>query len=312
MMDTISLSSDIFHHFTHILFEILPVFFIAVLCSSLLDIYLPNNYFEKLARDFPVNLGWKSLFLLSLAAILGAFVPICTCGMIPLAMGLLKKKLNWTYVLVFLFAGNASSISALILNFGILGLNITIWRLIFAVVFAILTVICLYVFFGEEIEAVITRQATLQDEHKHCCGHKISVFQRVLNDLKDAMKQFLPWILFAILIATLLHFNHALLINYLGDLIMNDFLSPLIFSVISFPLYLCAGADIAMSKEFLDLGVALGSVLAFMTASPGVNLTTFMIYKQAFNFKFAVLFSLVPVFVITTLAILFNSLNCPL
>jgi uncharacterized membrane protein YraQ (UPF0718 family) len=35
-------------HFIHILLEILPVFFIAVICSSLIEVYLPDGYFEKI------------------------------------------------------------------------------------------------------------------------------------------------------------------------------------------------------------------------------------------------------------------------
>ncbi|MEB3316415.1 MAG: acireductone synthase [Candidatus Melainabacteria bacterium] len=52
-------------HFIHILLEILPVFFIAVICSSLLEVYLPDGYFEKIggsaeqAAVAEVNSSWK-------------------------------------------------------------------------------------------------------------------------------------------------------------------------------------------------------------------------------------------------------------
>ena len=129
-----------FQHTLSILIEVLPVFFIAVLASSLIDLYLPENYFEEVEKTFISSSKFKFSIGLILAAILGALIPICTCGMIPLAIGLLKKKLNWKYILAFLLAGNACSIPALILNFGVLGLESTVWRFAFAVIFALVNV----------------------------------------------------------------------------------------------------------------------------------------------------------------------------
>ena len=120
------------------------------------------------------------------------------------------------------------------------------------------------------------------------------------------MHSVLPWILFAVLVASLLHFNHDLVLSTVGPFLLNDFSSPFFLSIISFPLYLCAGADIAMSQEFLELGVSAGAVFAFMTASPGVNFTTFVVYKQAFDFRTAVLITVFPIIIITALGMLFN------
>lgn len=296
-------------HSLHILFEILPVFLIAVICSSLIDIYLPNNYFEKIENNFVSDSKLKASLGIFVAAILGAFIPICTCGMIPLAIGLLKKKLNWKYILAFLLAGNACSISALILNFGVLGWESTLWRLNFAVMFAVINVILFSLLYNESIKNIIEAKLSETEEKKHCCATKVSKLKKVWSDLKETSLQFLPWIIFAVLIASLMHFNHDFVLEKAGVLLQNELASPLFLSIIAFPLYLCAGADVAMSAEFLDLGVALGSVLAFMTASPGVNFTTLVVYKQAFDLRVALVLTVFPVLIITLLGVIFNLLT---
>ena len=169
-------------HFIHILFEILPVFFIAVICSSLLEVYLPDGYFEKAgitvltgansSRKFSETLKYQlNLFWMILAsAFLGALIPICTCGMIPLALGLYRKQLDWKIILAFLLAGNACSVPALILNYGIFGLEITAYRLLMAVAFAVL-VTYVFILSGEAkiAEFIALKLAPDGASKEHCC-----------------------------------------------------------------------------------------------------------------------------------------------
>ena len=325
-------------HFIHILFEILPVFFIAVICSSLLEVYLPDGYFEKigLVTLAGINPSWKfsevlryqlRLFLMILvSALLGALIPICTCGMIPLALGLYRKQLDWKIILTFLLAGNACSVPALILNYGIFALEISVYRLLMAVAFAVL-VTYVFIFFGEaKIADFIALRLVPGGSFapEHCCAddhhhethaavhehngadhqHKLGtneVLAHIREDLIAAIKQFLPWILLSVALASLLHFNYESLTTFQA-VVTNKYLAPWIFSLIAFPFYFCAGADIPMSQEFLNMGVPIGSVLAFMTASPSVNLTTVFVYKQAFGLKAAIYLTVISVLVIALLS----------
>ena len=322
-------------HFIHILLEILPVFFVAVICSSLIEVYLPDGYFEKigLVTLAGANSSWEILRFLSyqlrlflmilVSAFLGALIPICTCGMIPLALGLYRKQLDWKIILAFLLAGNACSVPALILNYGIFGLEISVYRLLMAIAFAVL-VTYVFIFSGEAkiADFIALKLAPDGSSKEHCCEadhhhgnveiedgdqshqHKLGmteVLAHIREDLVAAIKQFLPWILLSVALASLLHFNYESLTAF-QSVIMNKYLSPWIFSLIAFPFYFCAGADIPMSQEFLNMGVPIGAVLAFMTASPSVNLTTVFVYKQAFGLKAAIYLTVISVVVIALLA----------
>ncbi|MEB3316471.1 MAG: permease [Candidatus Melainabacteria bacterium] len=276
------------------------------------------------------------------SAFLGALIPICTCGMIPLALGLYRKQLDWKIILAFLLAGNACSVPALILNYGIFGLEISVYRLLMAIAFAVLVTYVL-IFFGEAKIAdfiALKLAPSGSSASEHCCAddhhhgnenhaavheysgedhllddenagisldvhqHKLGISEvlaHIREDLLAAIKQFLPWILLSVALASLLHFNYESLTAF-QSVLTNKYLSPWIFSLIAFPFYFCAGADIPMSQEFLNMGVPIGAVLAFMTASPSVNLTTVFVYKQAFGLKAAIYLTVISVVVIALLS----------
>ena len=97
---------------------------------------------------------------------------------------------------------------------------------------------------------------------------------------------FLPWILLAVAVASLVSAQNA--DNKLINIILqsdNIIISPLLASLISFPFYFCAGADVPISQELLKAGVPMGTILSLMLASPGVNFTSLMVYKQAIGWK---------------------------
>ena len=116
------------NHALHLFAEILPVFLIAIVASSLIDHYVSDETLQKL---FGSSQGFGSVLM---ASFIGSLIPICTCGMIPLAIKLHEKGLKWPPLVAFLVAGNASSIPALILT-AILGWELTALRFVTSVIF---------------------------------------------------------------------------------------------------------------------------------------------------------------------------------
>ena len=77
--------------------------------------------------------------------------------------------------------------------------------------------------------------------------------------------------------------------------ISNPLISAALASVIAFPFYFCAGADVPLSQEFLKLGLPIGTIISFMLASPGINLTSFLVYRKAVGLKLALIFTLTSI-----------------
>lgn len=63
---------------------ILPAFVFAILISAVLAELIPDSFVEKILNKD----GFLYIFL---ASVIGALIPLCSCGMIPLANKLQKK-----------------------------------------------------------------------------------------------------------------------------------------------------------------------------------------------------------------------------
>lgn len=283
----------------HLLLELIPVFLLAIVASSLLDHYLPDSYINKLS-----NIKNKSLGIY-ISAFVGSLIPICTCGMIPLTIKLHQKGLDWRYLCSFLVAGNACSITALILT-SAMGMEITLIRFFASIVFGVFVTNILVLFSKTKKDFKLD----LLVKQSHCCDsehEKPSLLEKVTSDMIEISKNFLPWILLAVLIATLMHE----LVNFDTDslaklLITNEVFSPFLASVVGFPFYFCAGADVPISAELLKNGVTTGTLISFMLAAPGVNLTSFLVYKKAIDTKQAALLIAVSILVAFALGLIIN------
>ena len=272
----------------------------AIFFSSLIDYFLPEDYFSKTLSS------GNQLWNLILAATLGSLVPICTCGMIPLAIKLNKKGLNWMLLVAFLTAGNANSIPAMILS-STISYKIMIYRFIVSVIFGILTAYVLSLFVAKDYVLNLEENLGHGECETKCCD-KPSFITKLLGDMKEMSISFLPWIFLAIFLAALMHHYVGIdsAINSVISPVKDSLISPFFFSIIGFPFYFCAGADVPLAQEFLNLNISFGSVLAFMLAAPGVNLTSLFVYKKAVGLKASLVYLLTSIFVLTILGIIIN------
>ena len=271
---------------------ILPAFLFALLISAVLAEVIPDSLFEKL-------LSSKGPLLVFLASIVGALIPLCTCGMIPLANKLQKKGTSWLIVISFLTAGNASSITALFMTL-VLGFKITLLRFVFSVMFGIL-VAYIFVLFFKPVEAFCGKPLQHEEPHKN------SISQKIIREFLGLLFCFGPWVIVAIITGSIisLYASPEYIIRFAG---VENTASPFLLSVAGFPFYLCAGADIPISKALLEKGASLGGILVFMTASPGINLTSFFIYQRWLGFKNAFIYLTISAIICGLIGVLVNFL----
>ena len=283
---------DFLKLFIEYTFDLIPAFLFALLISAILTEILPQSFFERV-------LGSKNFMSIFLASIVGALIPLCTCGMIPLANKLQKKGDSWLIVTSFLTAGNASSITSIMLTF-VLGTKIALFRFLFAVIFGVL-VAYIFVFFFKP-------NTSNQISNAGVCHDKL-IPKKIISEFVSLVFSFGPWVLVSIIIAA----SISLFLNPSRDmswsLSTGNLLSPFFLSVAGFPFYFCAGSDIPISKVLLEKGASLGSVLAFMTASPGVNLTSLLVYQKWLGIKNAVIYLMISFLMCGVLGLVVNLLQ---
>ncbi len=255
--------------------EIIPLFLLAVFIASALEEFLSTAVIEKfVGSSNPLSVG--------LATIIGALVPLCTCGMIPLSASLKRKKAHWIPLIGFLTAGVASSIPALLLTL-LIGVEITVLRLVASLVFGFtIAYLAGFVIARTVVEADVIKK----DVHAVCpeseicelCEHRtrkklfsVPRWKEVFEDFWISLKDFAPWLIFSIVVAALI--TAAVPSSFIETVLGSEnFFSPFIGALIGFPFYLCAGADVPLAGALLGKGASLGTVIAIMLAAPTVNI----------------------------------------
>jgi len=108
------------------LVEVLPFLFIGFLLSGVIHEFVPTRLIEK-------HLGGKGIKPILYTTLAGTLLPVCCIGSLPIAVSLHQKGVRLGPVLAFLVATPATSITALLVSYGLLGLKFTIF-IFFAVI----------------------------------------------------------------------------------------------------------------------------------------------------------------------------------
>lgn len=111
---------EIARHFWHYLVEVLPYLALGFLLSGIIQVFIPSEWVSR-------HLGGKGLRPLLWATVAGAALPICCIGSLPVAISLHEKGARLGPVLSFLVATPATSVSALLVSYGFLGMQFTVY-----------------------------------------------------------------------------------------------------------------------------------------------------------------------------------------
>ncbi len=117
---------EFFIIFKEYLIEVLPFLIIGFVLSGLIHEFIPAKLVEK-------HLGGKGIKPILYTTLAGTLLPVCCIGSLPIALSLHQKGARLGPVLAFLVATPATSITALLVSYGLLGLKFTIF-LFFSVI----------------------------------------------------------------------------------------------------------------------------------------------------------------------------------
>ncbi len=112
--------------FKDYLIGVLPFLIIGFFLSGLIHEFVPTGWVER-------HLGGRGVKPLLYSTLVGTALPICCCGSLPVAVSLHQKGARLGPVLAFLVAAPATSITALLVCYALLGIKFTAF-IFFAVI----------------------------------------------------------------------------------------------------------------------------------------------------------------------------------
>ena len=226
-------------------------------------------------------LGNKKTSTLGKAIASGLLLPICSCGVVPLGLGLYYSGAYLGPVLAFMTACPIINPAAAIMAFGLLGPKLAICYLATGLVSAFLIGLTGNALAGPELHASglesLAEQAVLEDANPVALSGKLlSGLQWGFKDLGvQVSKYVVPGILLAGLITAIV--PPSLIQHYLGN---PGLISIGGIALIGAVMYVCAVGHIPFVAALIACGAAPGVAITFLMTGAATNLPELLsIYK---------------------------------
>jgi len=258
-----------------------------LLFAGILYEIVPQNLVTK-------HLGKESIWSVVKSTLFGIPLPVCSCGVIPLATSIKKSGASKGATLSFLISTPITGVDSIMATYGIFGWVFTIYRAVTSMIIAIVAGVLTNIFDKEEIVKERQRFSTIKSEEKalSCCSSnaccavavKENFIKRVFRYafgtlLKDIAKPLLWGLILGALITVLIPQN-------LSDILVEyTWLSYIIVIIIAIPMYVCATASLPIAGGLMLAGVSAGASFVFLTAGPATNTVTMGVVKKMLGIR---------------------------
>lgn len=271
----------------------------------------------RLAR----HLGERSVRSALKAALLGAPIPLCSCGVLPMAAELRRKGASKESTLSFLITTPEVGVDSVAITAAYFGPLMAVIRPVVAVVTGVVAgALSLRLSRDEDDDAVAHDRTPADDHavvaHAHPCGHDHAAaaetssragscaHEHVLHDaspadggrlrhaaraLRGAARYAFVelfddlgfWITFAIVISALL--GVALPADFFDRVVPSSVAAMSLMLLIGAPMYVCASASTPLAAVFVAKGASVGAALVFLLVGPATNAATMATVRRTFG-----------------------------
>ncbi|RKF14550.1 permease [Alginatibacterium sediminis] len=250
-----------------------PWLLFGLIIAGWIKVFVPLSWMQQ-------QLGAEGFTTTVKAAVLGAPLPLCSCGVIPAALGLRRSGASKSATTAFLVATPETGVDSVSMTYVLLGPVMAIVRPIAAISSAIVAGVLV----GRDSAAAMQ---TKESSQQSCCASQAkqaptqqavappSVFRSAITGLHYAANNLIrdttPWLLVGLLFAAIVN-------TFIPDDFLSawgsGFIGMLVMIVISIPMYICATASTPIAAGLLLSGVSPGAVLVFMLAGPATNIAS--------------------------------------
>ncbi|MBJ2128584.1 SO_0444 family Cu/Zn efflux transporter [Alteromonas sp. IB21] len=308
MSDIILLAQN----FLALFVESAPWLLLGLLVAGIMHELVPVTFLEK-------HMGSASFGSISKAAIIGAPLPLCSCGVIPAALGLRRSGASKSSTISFLVSTPETGVDSVSVSYALLGPLYAIVRPIAAILSAIYA--GLMVRFFAEPDTQNKHQHQVDHSQSACCSSNAKPEPQAKTsccasehsyDHDDAnlasqtgviqsskvtkvfayasgklLEDIVVWLLIGLALAAAIKtWVPTDFLTQWGD----GIIAMLVMALIGIPMYICATASTPLAVGFLAAGLSPGAVLVFLMAGPATNVSTMGMIKQEMGARTLVLY----------------------
>ncbi len=241
--------------------EMAPYLLLGFAVAGILSVTISQRVVER-------HLGGGGLIPIFKAAALGVPLPLCSCGVIPVAASMRRHGASRASTLSFLLSTPQTGVDSIMVTYSLLGPVFAIFRPVAALVTGLLggTLVSI---FGEK-EDNLTRETLGHVGHPEARG---SILERVRNAFYYgfvALPQDIGRALFVGLIVAAL-ITAVVPDDFFLGLLGTGILSLVVMMLIGVPTYVCATASVPIAAALMMKGFSPGAALVFLISGPATN-----------------------------------------
>lgn len=267
------------HIFLHYCWEIVPAVAVGFLLSGVIQEFIPANLVEK-------HLGNKGIKPIIYTTLVGTLLPICCWGSLPVAIGFHKKGARLGPILAFLVATPATSVSALLVTWRLLGLKFTVFIFFAVILMGVVMGLVgnLFKTQPKEIAKTICEECGKEKKcHIHQKGlsqHIKSIFKYAFVDMvKEIGPELLVGLILAAVVATFVPIGEWIKHNLAG---VAGYAFSLIFGLVT---YICSTATVPLVDAFVKQGLSIGAGMTLLLVGPITSYGTILVLRKEFGMK---------------------------
>lgn len=257
--------------------EMAPYLLLGFLLAGLMHEYIPRKVYAN-------YLGQSNFRSVLLAALFGVPLPLCSCGVLPTAMGLRREGGSRGATVSFLIATPQTGVDSIIATFSLMGLPFTIIRPIAAFLTAIFggTLVNAFENESEEEKKGGTNLKGATEEEENSSAHASNVLRRLPNAIRygfvEMMADIGKWLIMGLIIAGVI--TAVIPDQWFSVFKDNSLLSILLVLSISIPMYVCATGSIPIAVALMMKGLTPGAALVLLMAGPACNVASLLVINK--------------------------------
>ena len=265
-------SESLRHAFTqsllHLVMESAPMLLLGLILGALVHAlggYIPSRLLTSKTRLGSALRG----------AALGAPIPVCACGILPVAKSLQQRGATSAFVVAFMLATPELGLDTFALTTKFFGAQFAVARVLLAVILAIFGALALS--FSRPWDGSATAPAI---DAVEADANKEPVLRRGLTAFDELLFHIGPWVFVGLIGAAFI--DVCVPAASLAPLAASG-LDIFVVALIAVPSYVCATSTTPLAAMLITRGISPGAVLAGLLLGPATNIATVVFLRKEYG-----------------------------
>lgn len=272
---------DILNESWYVFNEMAPYLLLGFLVAGILSVFISPEWVEK-------HLGGSGIAPVFKASLFGIPLPLCSCGVLPVAISFKKNGASKASTTSFLLSTPQTGIDSILVTYAILGPVIAVFRPIAALFTGLIGGTLIKYFDKEEKNKEYKVKCT-----GDCCEEESgkNKFAEIFNHGFITLPRDIA---VSLLVGTVIAGMMSVLIppSSLNAYLGGGIFSILILMLAGVPVYVCATASVPIAAGFMHMGASPGAALAFLVAGPATNAAAFAVLLNVLGKKSIIIYIL--------------------